>query len=76
LQRIKGFRRARDYGFLHSNSKPLIQLLQYLFHCCVISPPRPAKKSPIACRACGGIMQVIATGIRRWSQLEPAPQPT
>ena len=23
----KGFRRARDYGFLHSNSKPLIQLL-------------------------------------------------
>lgn len=32
----KGFRRSRDYGFLHSNSKPLIQLLQYLFRLSLI----------------------------------------
>ena len=27
----KGFRRTRDFGFLHSNCKAMIRLLQYLF---------------------------------------------
>jgi len=71
----KGFRRARDYGFLHSNSKPLIQLLQYLFHC-VLHPPRGKReKSPIPCKGCGGIMEIIATRIRPLPQPRPRLQP-
>jgi hypothetical protein len=68
----KGFRRSRDYGFLHSNSKPLIQLLQYLFRSLVRSPHERTKKPPIPCPACGGIMEVIATRLRPL----PQPQPT
>jgi hypothetical protein len=71
----KGFRRTRDYGFLHSNSKPLIQLLQYLFHTIVRRPPEKRERPSIPCKVCGGIMQIIATGIRRWSQAEPSLQP-
>jgi len=65
----KGFRRTRDYGFLHSNSKPLIQLLRYLFHCVVHPPRERIEKPPIPCKVCGGIMDIIATRIR------PMPEP-
>jgi hypothetical protein len=57
----KGFRRTRDYGFLHSNCKTMIQLLQYLFRCLVRLPLEKSKKPPIKCKACGGIMAIIAT---------------
>ena len=67
----KGFRRARDFGFLHSNCKQLIRLLQYLFG---YSPkvadketPRPAFK----CRVCGGIMNIVATRILPGPLLQP-----
>lgn len=66
----KGFRRTRDYGFLHSNSKPLIALLQYLFRARLPLPPMHTKKPPIPCKACGGIMTIIATALPR------LPQPT
>ena len=71
----KGFRRARDYGFLHSNSKPLIQLLQYLFHCVAHPPPQKRPKPPIPCKACGGIMEIIATRIRQLPEPKPKLQP-
>jgi hypothetical protein len=68
----KGFRRTRDYGFLHSNSKPLIQLLQYLFRSVIRPPPEKRKKPPIPCKACGGIMQIIATRLLPLPKLQPA----
>jgi hypothetical protein len=71
----KGFRRARDYGFLHSNSKPPIQLLQYLFHCVVHPPLEKLPKPPIPCKVCGGIMQIVATRIRQLPQPKPRLQP-
>jgi hypothetical protein len=71
----KGFRRTRDYGFLHSNSKPPIQLLQYLFHCVVHPPPEKLAKPPIPCKGCGGIMEIIATRIRQLPQPTPRLQP-
>ncbi len=71
----KGFRRARDFGFLHPNSKRLIRLLHYLFR----FYPNPAlakirKRPPITCRCCGAIMKIIKTRIPRlFSPGIPAP---
>ena len=60
----KGFRRARNFGFLHPNSKRLIAVLQYLF---ALDPslalarikPRPR----LACPCCGGDMTIVKTRI-------------
>jgi len=49
----KGFRRVRDYGFLHGNAKPLRSLVQLVLRVLIESAapqPRPAFKCP-ACRA-------------------------
>ena len=57
---IKGFRRARNFGFLHPNSKRLIKLLQWLLKLAVLplqkpTPPRPAW----LCAGCGQPMQIM-----------------
>jgi hypothetical protein len=60
----KGFRRARNFGFLHPNSK-LVQLLQWLKRVVVPQPkPRPA----IRCSCCGGVMKIIRTRIKTWAR--------
>jgi hypothetical protein len=60
----KGFRRARNFGFLHPNSKPLIAVLQYFFgfdpkRALAFIKPRPR----IACPCCGGEMKIVKTRI-------------
>ncbi len=67
----KRFRRARDYGIVHSNSKATIQLLQYLFQYRVRPSAQTLEKPPIKCKACGGIMEIIAT----WLDPIPKAQP-
>jgi len=61
----KGFRRARNFGFLHPNSKRLIQVLQLI---CKLDPNRALawlrKRPPMLCRCCGGTMMIIRTRIR------------
>jgi len=55
----KGFRRVRDYGFLHGNAKITlrrIQLLLKVFLPAVIKTTRPA----LACKHCGSPMAIIA----------------
>jgi Putative transposase/Transposase zinc-binding domain len=61
LQHIlpKGFRRTRNYGFLHPNSKRLIALLQLLVFKVPPSPPTPAPRPPWRCSCCGGQMIVL-----------------
>ncbi len=58
----KGFRRARNFGFLHPNSKRLISLLQYLTG---IDPNRALTWVKIrpnwTCPCCGGTMIVVRT---------------
>ena len=58
----KGFRRARNFGFLHPNSKRLIRLLQLLIG---LDPTRVLaliKKRPaLRCPCCGAKMKVIET---------------
>jgi hypothetical protein len=65
----KGFRRTRDYGFLHANSKRLIRQLHLLLRVCI---PAPKVKRPLCCRHCGGALSV--TSIRRPRENPLVPQ--
>jgi len=60
----KGFRRARNFGFLHSNCKRLIALIQYLFG---FDPNRALalikKRSQPTCSCCGAAMEIVRTRI-------------
>jgi len=54
----KGFRRARNFGFLHPNSKTLIALLQVVLKVMPTQAwfkPRP----PFLCTCCGAPMKVV-----------------
>jgi hypothetical protein len=56
----KGFRRARNFGFLHPNSKRLIALLQVVLKLIpsmslTWMKPRP----PLLCAGCGAPMQIV-----------------
>ena len=60
---LKGFRRARNFGFLHPNRKRLIALLHLLLK---FVPPvvgwfRP--RAPIPCPCCGAAMVIVRTKI-------------
>jgi len=72
----RGFRRSRNYGFLHPNSKLLKQV--QLITRVLIRPPRPEKRAKITCPCCGGEMRIVQTGIQntkpRWRQ-KPALKP-
>ncbi|MBW6520873.1 MAG: transposase [Desulfoarculaceae bacterium] len=61
----RGFRRARSYGFLHSCSKKLINLLKLLLR---YNPLRGLagklkQRPPITCPVCGAAMVIIDTMI-------------
>ena len=61
----KGFRRARNFGFLHPNCKRLIALVQLLLK--VALPAATAWVKPradIVCPCCGGVMVIVRTRIR------------
>lgn len=49
----KGFRRARDYGFLHGNAKNLLRVVQWVLR---VMLPKPTPKPVMRCRHCGGPM--------------------
>jgi hypothetical protein len=58
----RGFRRVREYGFLHPNSKTLIKILQWVFRLNPnkwIAKLKPRKK--MVCTCCGALMKVVAT---------------
>jgi len=61
----KGFRRARNFGFLHANCKRLIALLHLLLK---FDPSRfkPARKERPAmlCACCDAVMAIVRTRIR------------
>jgi hypothetical protein len=58
----KGLRRARNFGFLHHNSKRAIALLQLL---CGLDVKRAlaslAKRPPLRCPCCGAAMTIVET---------------
>ena len=71
----KGFRRARNFGFLHPNCKRLITLLHVLLK---FDPGRAQawikERPPIRCACCGAVMKIVKTQIRSWLP-EAAPLP-
>jgi hypothetical protein len=70
----KGFRRARNFGFLHANSKKLLALLQELLK---LNPIKAlvtrANRPVIKCPCCGGAMKIVKTRIPVLSALGFAP---
>ncbi len=58
----RGFRRTRNFGFLHPNSKRLIQVIQLLFGLDINRTLAWLKERPkMICRCCGGVMNIIKT---------------
>ncbi len=69
----KGFRRARNFGFLHPNSKGVIKLIQFLLKFDPAKILRPLKPRPqFKCQCCGGKM---IAGRRRIPRVEITFQP-
>ena len=54
----KGFRRARDYGFLHANAKKLLSLVQLVLHV-IINETVLRTRSAFKCSRCKSPMAVI-----------------
>jgi len=70
----KGFRRARNFGFLHPNCKRLIALLHLLLKF-VPGPPPQKERPPILCPCCGAVMIIVKTRVRpvlQWPTPGPA----
>ena len=61
----KGFRRARNFGFLHPNCKRLIALLQVLLKFVPgLAAARIKQRAPVLCTCCGALMRIVKTRIR------------
>ena len=56
----KGFRRARNFGFLHPNSK-LIKLVQLIKQ---VAIPQPKSRPAVSCACCGKPMRIVRTRVR------------
>lgn len=55
----KGFRRVRDYGFLHGNAKMLLCLVQLVLR--VMVEPKHLRPRPVfQCPRCKAVMQITA----------------
>ena len=71
----RGFRRARDYGFLHHNSKTLIKQIQFLFR---IDPgiwiAKIKKRAQMICACCGHKMAIVKTQIPAYFYPDKPPQ--
>ena len=61
----KGFRRARNFGFLHPNGKRLTALLHLVLK---FDPGRlmawVKERAPILCTCCGAVMVIVRTRLR------------
>ena len=61
----KGFRRVRDYGFLHGNAKKLLSLVQLILHVVIEAikqRPRPVFKCP----CCKSPMVILGFRLTAW----------
>jgi hypothetical protein len=55
----KGFRRARDYGFLHGNARKIRQLIQMVLRV-MLPAPEPKVRPAFICPHCQAAMKIIA----------------
>jgi len=61
----RGFRRVRDYGFLHGNAKKLLGLVQLILHV-KLAFPAESKRPGLACPGCGQPMRVASIIRGHW----------
>ena len=54
----KGFRRARDYGFLHGNAKRRLKIVQWVLQV-VINVPKDIERPTFICKQCSGPMSIV-----------------
>lgn len=78
LQHIlpRGFRRARNYGFLHPNSKALIKIIQWIHRLnpmFAISKLKPRKQ--MICPCCGATMRITKTRLPSYYALAVSEAP-
>lgn len=71
----KGFRRARNYGFLHPNSKALIALVQVLLADAPAQSLEMPARPPLTCPCCGAVMVIVRTRIRALAPYAQPPDP-
>jgi hypothetical protein len=62
----KGFRRVRDYGFLHGNAKKLLSLVQLVLHVFVESCA-PRTRPIFKCPKCQAHMRILAFSRPAWT---------
>ena len=55
----KGFRRARNFGFLHPNCKRLIALLRLLVFKLPVGARVPTPRPQLLCTGCGAPMVIV-----------------
>jgi hypothetical protein len=61
----KGFRRVRDYGFLHGNSKKLLFLVQLILRV-LIQDRVPRSRPAFMCPKCQAPMKILFIGRSIW----------
>ena len=61
----KGFRRARDYGFLHGNASKIRQLIQMVLRV-TLPAPAPKTRPAFMCPHCKVAMKIIAFTPPNW----------
>ena len=54
----KGFRRARDYGFLHGNAKRRLKIVQWVLKV-AIEPAKEIVRPKFICKECGAPMCIV-----------------
>ncbi|MBT8332005.1 MAG: IS91 family transposase [Deltaproteobacteria bacterium] len=62
----KGFRRVRDYGFLHGNAKKLLSLVQMVLHV-LIESCAPRTRPIFKCPKCQAPMRILAFSRPAWT---------
>jgi len=62
----KGFRRARDFGFLHGNARTLLLLIQKVLGMWGRIVPEPIQRPAFPCRHCGHPMSVVGYRSPGW----------
>ena len=62
----KGFRRVRDYGFLHGKAKKLLSLVQLILQV-LIQACAPRPRPVFHCPMCQAPMKILAIGPSVWS---------
>lgn len=60
----KGFRRARDYGFLHGNAKQTLKLVQWVFRVAIPPLEVQRRKASIRCTQCKSAMHFYAFNLK------------